>query len=83
MITIRTASAYNGQCIVCRRSKIKLRTVKPDSINIAYIKYKIIIKKNSRVCSRHLDSNGLIRQEAFHHIRTSVQKQLVSNQSMF
>jgi len=72
MNTLRTASAYNGQCLVCRRSKIKLRTVKLHSINTAYTKHKIIIKRNSRVCSRHLDTNGLIRQEEYHHIRTSV-----------
>ncbi len=74
------ANAYNGQCLVCRRSKIKLRTVKPHSISTAFIKHKIVIKRNSRICSRHLDTNGLIRQEEFHHIRTSAKE--VSKQTM-
>jgi len=80
MNIVRMANAYNGQCLVCRRSKIKLRTVKPHSISTAFIKHKIVIKRNSRICSRHLDTNGLIRQEEFHHIRTSAKE--VSKQTM-
>jgi len=80
MNNVGTARDFHGQCIVCGRSKIKLRVVKDHSIKTAYSKFKIIIKRNSRVCSRHLDANGLIRIEQFHHIQTSAK--VVSKQAM-
>ena len=71
---IRETSASHSKCLICGRSKIKLHSVKACSIKYAFTTHKIIIKKNSRVCSRHLDKSGLIRQESFHHICTSILK---------
>ncbi len=80
MNVIRPASACNHKCIICGRSKIKLHSVKAHSINYAFTNHKIVIKRNSRVCCRHLDTKGFIKQESFHYIRTSIVK--VNKQKM-
>ncbi len=71
---IRHAGASHYKCVICGRSKIKLYTVKASSIQYAFNHHKIIIKKNTRICGRHLDKDGLIKQESFHHIRTTILK---------
>ena len=61
MVLLKTANSFHEKCLVCNR-KNKLRQVKCETVAYAYLKYKVVIKHHSRVCSRHLDENGLIRK---------------------
>ena len=72
-ILIDTAFSYNGKCFICRIKKSasrNLHRIKKESVLIAYLKYKILIKYHARCCSIHLDENGLIHHELFQTIPT-------------
>ena len=70
---IETASSYHSQCFICKRKKSssrRLLSIKKESVILAYLKHKILIKLHARCCSNHLDENGLIFPELFQTIPT-------------
>ena len=62
---VQTARASHSRCLICNRQNISLFVVKSDCMRYAYENNRILIKKQSRVCSRHLDKNGKIKLDHF------------------
>ena len=71
---IATAFSSHKRCLICRSNRVRLHLVKEYSIKLAYRKYNIFIKKDSRLCDDHLDSNGYIKEEEFNRIPTEMHR---------
>lgn len=71
---IATAFSSHKRCLICRSNRVRLHLVKEYSIKLAYRKYNIYIKKDSRLCDDHLDSNGYIKEEEFNRIPTEMHR---------
>jgi hypothetical protein len=69
MVFINIAGSHHGRCFICKR-KTSLRKVSSESIYHAYKKHNILIKHHARCCVRHLDKNGLIKNDQFSFIPT-------------
>lgn len=62
---IKIAFSSHKKCFICRCSVRSLHSIKKESIIKIYQTVKILIKNDSRCCSRHLDSFGLVKREHF------------------
>lgn len=67
---LRTSNGSQKYCIICKEKNRKNR-VKKESIAYAYRYHRIIIRPDSRCCSKHLDEKGLILPDQFDFIETT------------
>ena len=68
-IELQAAFASHKYCFICKKNR-KLHQINRESIILAYEKFGIVIKENSRCCSEHLDNNGQIKIDVFLAIPT-------------
>ena len=71
--TIKTSYSSHKSCFICKRSRERLFGVDDESIHYAFKNHRIIIKKDARVCGRHLDLKKKIKKEHFVLIPTHLQ----------
>ncbi|CAF0962569.1 unnamed protein product [Brachionus calyciflorus] len=77
--SILTALSSHSKCFVCNRSA-KLHQVKPETVVLAYSKFKIYIKHDSRCCHRHLDEYGILKEDCLKNL--NVKKKYHSNSTV-
>jgi hypothetical protein len=71
-IELHAAPHQKGQCLMCDKKR-GLHVIKPESILFAYQNYGLLIRKDSRCCDSHLETNGNIKYEDYLKIKKSDQ----------
>ena len=61
----KTTIFTRNYCCICRDKNVRIHRIKKESIVLAYIKFKIVIQRGTCCCERHLNDNGLIRDDQF------------------
>lgn len=61
----KTTIFTRNYCCICREKNVRIHRIKKESIVMAYIKFKIVIQRGTCCCERHLNNNGLIRDDQF------------------
>jgi hypothetical protein len=63
-IELYQAHSGHKHCLLCKK-KAGLHRINPESLIFAYKNYGIIMKDDTRCCSRHLEKNGCIKESEF------------------
>lgn len=70
---IKTAKSSHKNCFICGSKNVSLHRIKRVSIVYAYTNHGIFIKHHARCCDKHLNLEGLIKEEEFDIIPTTFQ----------
>ena len=66
---IKTTYCNHNKCFICKRSQGPLRIVSTKSRILAFNNLKIFIKKDTRSCRKHLDSERNIKDDHYRLIK--------------